>query len=76
MDNIISRYYFNFLTLKDLNSLGKPLEFLEEEEFEIAHHEVGADLMKKLWNLSPKVTFASFDSVGHETSPPFSQSPE
>ncbi len=55
LDNIIPQEYFNFLTLKDLSSSDKPLELLEEEEFEIAHPEVGAEFMKKWWSLSPKV---------------------
>ena len=52
---LISRDYSNFITLKDLSSTDKPLELLEEEEFEVAHPEVGAKFMKKWWGLSPKV---------------------
>ena len=59
LDNIIPRDYSNFLTLKDLSSSSKPLELLEEEEFKIAHPEVGAELMKKWWNLSPQVASAA-----------------
>ena len=39
LDNIIPRDYSNFLTLKDLSSIDKPLELLEEEEFKTAHPE-------------------------------------
>jgi len=38
-----------------LSSSSKPLELLEEEEFETAHPEVGAEFMKKWWDLSPQV---------------------
>ena len=47
LDNIIPQEYFNFLTLKDLSSSDKPLELIEEEEFKIAHPEVGTEFMKK-----------------------------
>ena len=59
LDNIIPQEYFNFLTLKDLSSSDKPLALLEEEEFNIAHPEVGAEFMKKWWSLSPKVAAAA-----------------
>jgi HD-like signal output (HDOD) protein len=59
LDNIIPRDYSNFLTLKDLSSSSKPLELLEEEEFKIAHPEVGAEFMKKWWDLSAKVASAT-----------------
>ncbi len=59
LDNIIPREYFNFLTLKDLSSSDKPLEFLEEEEFGIAHPEVGAEFIEKWWALSPKIASAA-----------------
>lgn len=58
-DNIIPQEYFNFLTLKDLSSSDKPLELLEEEEFAIAHPEVGAEFMGKWWSLSPKIVSAA-----------------
>ena len=64
LDNIIPKDYYNFLTLKDLSSSDKPLELLEEEEFEIAHPEVGAEFMKKWWDLSPKVVSAAFAHHG------------
>ena len=59
LDNIIPQEYFNFLTLKDLSSSDKPLELIEEEEFKIAHPEVGAAFMKKWWSLPPKVASAA-----------------
>lgn len=59
LDNIIPREYFNFLTLKDLSSSEKPLEFLEEEEFGVAHPEVGAEFIGKWWSLSSKVASAT-----------------
>ena len=37
LDHIILRDYSNFLTLKGLSFTDKPLELLEEEEFEIVH---------------------------------------
>ena len=37
LDHIIPRDYSNFLTLKGLIFTDKPLELLEEEEFEIVH---------------------------------------
>jgi len=58
-DNIIPKEYFNFLTLKDLSSSDKPLELLEEEEFKIAHPEVGAEFMKRWWSLPSKVVSAA-----------------
>ena len=64
LDNIIPRDYSNFLTLKDLSSTDKPLELLEEEEFEIAH-QVGAEFMKKWWDLSPKVASAALAHHGN-----------
>ncbi len=64
LDNVIPRDYFNFLTLKDLSSSDKPLELLEEEEFEIAHPEVGAEFMSKWWSLSPKVASAALAHHG------------
>ena len=65
LDNIIPRDYFNFLTLKDLSSSDKPLELLEEEEFKIAHPEVGAEFMKKWWDLSPQPQVASAALAHH-----------
>ena len=67
LDNIIPQEYFNFLTLKDLSSSDKPLELLEEEEFEIAHPEVGAEFMRKWWALSPKIVSAVL--VHHDKGP-------
>ena len=67
LDNIIPQEYFNFLTLKDLSSSDKPLEFLEMEEFEIAHPEVGAEFIEKWWALSPKIVSAAL--AHHETGP-------
>jgi putative nucleotidyltransferase with HDIG domain len=64
LDNIIPRDYFNFLALKDLSSSDKPLELLEEEEFKISHPEVGAEFMKKWWDLSPKVASAALAHHG------------
>ena len=64
LDNIIPKDYFNFLALKDLSSSDKPLELLEEEEFKIAHPEVGAEFMKKWWGLSPKVASAALSHHG------------
>ena len=37
LDHIIPRDYSNFFTLKGLSFTDKPLELLEEEEFEIVH---------------------------------------
>ena len=64
LDNIIPQDYSNFLTLKDLSSTDKPLELLEEEEFEISHPEVGAEFMKKWWDLPPKVASAALAHHG------------
>ena len=50
--------------MKDLSSIDKPLELLEEEEFKIAHPEVGAEFMRKWWNLSPKVSSAALAHHG------------
>ena len=50
--------------MKDLSSTDKPLELLEEEEFKIAHPEVGAEFMKKWWDLSPKVASAALAHHG------------
>ncbi len=58
-DNIIPEEYFNFLTLKDLSSTDKPLELLEEEEFEINHAEVGAEFITKWWSLPSQVASAA-----------------
>jgi len=64
LDNIIPQEYFNFLTLKDLSSSDKPLELIEEEEFKIAHPEVGTEFMKKWWTLPPKVASAALTHHG------------
>jgi HD-like signal output (HDOD) protein len=64
LDNIISQEYSNFLTLKDLSATDKPLALLEEEEFGVAHPEVGAEFMKKWWSLSPKVISAALAHHG------------
>ena len=64
LDNIIPQEYFNFLTLKDLSSSDKPLELIEEEEFKIAHPEVGTEFMKKWWALPPKVASAALTHHG------------
>ena len=64
LDNIIPQEYFNFLTLKDLSSSDKPLELIEEEEFKIAHPEVGTEFMKKWWFLPPKVASAALTHHG------------
>jgi hypothetical protein len=37
LDHIIPRDYSSFFTLKGLSFTEKPLELLEEEEFEIVH---------------------------------------
>ena len=63
LDNIIPQEYFNFLTLKDLSSSDKPLELIEEE-FKIAHPEVGTEFMKKWWSLPPKVASAALTHHG------------
>ncbi len=72
LDNIIPQEYFNFLTLKDLSSSDKPLELLEEE-FKIAHPEVGAEFMQKWWSLSPKV--ASVALAHHDDKGPVKGQP-
>ena len=64
LDNILPQEYFNFLTLKDLSSSDKPLELLEEEEFKIAHPEVGAEFMKRWWSLPPKVASSALTHHG------------
>jgi hypothetical protein len=64
LDIAIPEDYFKFLILKDLSSTDKPLEVLEEEEFNIAHPEVGAEFMKKWWALSPKVASAALTHHG------------
>ncbi len=64
LDNIISQEYFNFLTLKDLSATDKPLALLEEEEFGVAHPEVGAEFMRKWWSLSPQVISAALSHHG------------
>ena len=64
LDNVIPQEYFNFLTLKDLSSSDKSLQVLEEEEFGIAHPEVGAEFMTKWWSLPPKVASAALTHHG------------
>lgn len=58
LDFVIPKEYYNFLALKDLSSSDKPLEFLENEEFNIAHTEAGAEFINTWWSLPPKVSLS------------------
>ena len=64
LDNIIPEQYFNFLTLKDLSATDKPLSTLEQEEFNIAHSEVGAIFIEKWWALPSRVALAAREHHG------------
>lgn len=58
LDFVIPKEYYNFLALKDLSSSEKPLEFLENEEFNITHSEAGAEFINAWWSLPSKVSLS------------------